>query len=184
MGGTGGKKNPLHLDRWELTKKKQALMKKVMIKAFEDIHQLVCTRSGIDVKASGATLSVILIEGETLYSANVGDSKAMLIWDSKFKYHQKNKQDQAPQANITILTATHQPSDPKEKLRIQRANGEIRIGRGQSQSATGDQSNLRIYFKKKDYPGISISRSIGDTDAHTLGVWEVPGKTTYTLTTQ
>jgi hypothetical protein len=41
----------------------------------------------------------------------------------------------------------------------------------------GETSNImRVYFKGKEAPGLAMSRSIGDTDAHTIGVIEQPGR--------
>jgi len=34
---------------------------------------------------------------------------------------------------------------------------------------------MRVYFKGKEGPGLAMSRSIGDTDAHSIGVIEKPG---------
>lgn len=42
---------------------------------------MVCTQREFDSKLSGSTLTAVLIEDETLYCANVGDSKAVLLWD-------------------------------------------------------------------------------------------------------
>lgn len=40
----------------------------------------------------------------------------------------------------------------------------------------GEKPVMRIYFKDMDTPGLAMSRSIGDTDAHSIGVIEIPGK--------
>ena len=34
---------------------------------------------------------------------------------------------------------------------------------------------MRVYFKGREGPGLAMSRSIGDTDAHSIGVIEKPG---------
>ena len=58
-------------------------MKKCLNDAFEEVHREVCASCEIDWRHSGSTLTVVLIEQDQLYCANVGDSKAILIWDVK-----------------------------------------------------------------------------------------------------
>jgi serine/threonine protein phosphatase PrpC len=58
-------------------------MKKCLTESFEQIHQQVCSSHDFDYAHSGSTLTVVLIEKDQLYCANVGDSKAILIWDVK-----------------------------------------------------------------------------------------------------
>ena len=41
--------------------------------------------------------------------------------------------------------------------------------------ATENSAINRVYFKGREAPGLAMSRSIGDTDAHTIGVIEKPG---------
>lgn len=121
-------------DRWEVSKRRAALMKKCLTDAFEEIHREVCANSEIDSHNSGSTLTVVIIESDQLYCANVGDSKAILIWDVKKAQNarasstDKNMRSGESQsgANITILTASHQPDAPKEKARISKYKGEIR----------------------------------------------------------
>jgi len=94
-------------------------MKKCLNDAFDEIHRELCSSSGIDVYHSGSTLTVVLIEQDQLYCANVGDSKAILIWDVKKTPIQYSGQklgtapdkvravDTQSGANITVLTAAH-----------------------------------------------------------------------------
>jgi serine/threonine protein phosphatase PrpC len=49
------------------------------------IHEALADES-FDFKHSGSTLTVVIIEGDYLYCANVGDSKAVLIWEQKKKF--------------------------------------------------------------------------------------------------
>jgi serine/threonine protein phosphatase PrpC len=88
-------------------------MKKCLTDAFEEIHREVCASSEIDSHNSGSTLTVVIVESDQLYCANVGDSKAILIWDvkkpqsGKAASPDKNMRSSESQsgANITILTA-------------------------------------------------------------------------------
>ena len=117
-----------------------------------------------------------MIDGETLYSANVGDSKAILIWDPKVKNYVNKNKEGSLNPNITVLTTNHSPDSKLEKLRIQKSKGDIRAAKTALQVLPKDQAVLRIYHKGKEYPGLAVSRSIGDQEAHSLGVIEKPGK--------
>jgi hypothetical protein len=94
-----------------------------------------------------------------------------LIWDARKRL---NEERSSSGSNITILTANHQPDIPKEKVRINRAKGEVRPAKSNG-IATENSAINRVYFKGREAPGLAMSRSIGDTDAHTIGVIEKPG---------
>lgn len=64
-------------------------MKGHLVKAFEDLNTVVCEWKEFDSTVSGAALTVVLVEGDTLYCANVGSLKALLIWEGKPKYFVK-----------------------------------------------------------------------------------------------
>jgi serine/threonine protein phosphatase PrpC len=147
------------------------MMRTSLTTAFEEIHSLVSHQTEFDCRASGATLTVLVIENETLYCANVGDSKAIMLWDHK-RHIQRGINESIPQANITELTTSHNPSIAKEKARIQRNKGDVRPAKGASIAKPGEMPVLRVYHKGKEQPGLAMTRSIGDLDAHTIGVIE------------
>jgi hypothetical protein len=73
----------------------------------------------------------------------------------------------------------------KEVRRILKYGGEIRSNamskspRGASSERLGGGNNgalNRVWMKGKDYPGLAISRSVGDQIAHNVGVSAEPGK--------
>lgn len=72
-------------NRWELKKRKQALIKKALATSFLDIHDSLV--AAIDCTVSGCTLTVVLVTDDgQVYTANVGDSLAMLVsFDKKLK---------------------------------------------------------------------------------------------------
>lgn len=147
-------------------------MKSCLTQAFIDVHLQVTENPDIDSHNSGSTLTCVIIEQEQLYCANVGDSRAILIWDNKKKL---NEDRSSSSSNITILTANHQPDIPKEKIRINRAKGDVRPAKSNGNGLNENSTINRVYFKGKEGPGLAMSRSIGDTDAHTIGVIEKPG---------
>ena len=77
-------------------------------------------------------------------------------------------------ANITILTATHQPDAPKEKARIAKYKGEVRAQKNGGTGMPGESNIMRVYARGKDGPGLAVSRSIGDAHGHEIGLTEKP----------
>ena len=106
---------------------------------------------------SGSTsLLIFLINSKNcnkIISANLGDSKIISISEDK---------------KIKELNIVHTPDNPDEKKRIINKGGVInRV----------DWSNigpLRIWYKNKKYPGLSITRSFGDFESDELGVISEP----------
>jgi hypothetical protein len=62
MASQSVKKNLLFADRWELSKRRAALMKKCLTDSFEELHREICMSSEIDWRQSGSTLTVIIVE--------------------------------------------------------------------------------------------------------------------------
>ena len=97
-----------------------------------------------------------------MYSANSGDSRGILVSFS-------------PQNGIKIesLTRDHKPDIPEEKERILRAGGRVHAYKGNEGENLGPE---RVWLGTEDSPGLAMSRSIGDGQAHSVGVISEPGK--------
>ena len=68
------------------------------------------------------------------------------------------------------LSIDQKPNDPEEKKRIESQNGEV-----DQYEEDGEKSGpFRVWAKGQVYPGIAMSRSIGDFVASTLGVIPEP----------
>ena len=104
----------------------------------------------IDASLSGSTSCIIFQLGHKLVISNVGDSRAILV---------KNNE-------VIPLSIDQKPSDEAEKKRIEKCGGEVKqlIEKGKP---TGP---FRVFKKGMDFPGIAMSRSVGDTYSTTLGV--------------
>lgn len=127
----------------------------------------------------------MLIDGDTLYCANVGDSKAILLWDTKKKNAYQQKEMAYANPEVITLTSTHNIEDPREKLRIIRNFGEVRCPSNREYDIYGiDTNNLRIYQKGMDVPGLLVSRVIGNELIHKNGVTEKPDIQTVKLNRQ
>ena len=129
--------------------------------AFENVHREVL-ESGYSCELSGTTALVVVVDGNKLISAHVGDSKAVLGKHVNGEYVAE------------ILTKDHKPNYIKERVRIEACGGEIkRLPRDIPD---------RIFKPGTGLPGLSLSRAIGDQAAHCLGVTHIPEVTSLTLT--
>ena len=136
---------------YRLKKKDNEIMKKAFRHAERDLEK----NSEIDANFSGTTCVMVLQVGEKLLCANVGDSRAILVKDNNV---------------IVPLSIDQKPNDPEEKKRIEESGGEI----SQFEEDGEKSGPFRVWKKGEAYPGIAMSRSIGDYIATTLGVIPVP----------
>ena len=130
-------------------------------------------RYEIDITNSGTTLCSGLIHGNILYLINVGDSRAIL----GTYYTRFNKW------KTTQLSTDHKPNNPNENKRIIAYKG--RVDRFKSQFGE-EYGPYRVFGRENDgtYPGLAVSRSIGDEDAKKLGVIFEPEVIKYELKKQ
>ena len=93
---------------------------------------------------------------ERLICANVGDSRAIIV--------------KGTNNDVTPLSIDQKPDDPIESQRIIENGGEI----SQFEEDGEKSGPFRVWKKGEVYPGIAMSRSIGDFIATTLGVIPEP----------
>ena len=134
----------------------------VLQQAFLKAHSLLNALSSgffidIDCTFSGTTGTLVLLREDQCFVANVGDSRAVLC------KHEKNV------CNALELTRDHKPVHEHEYQRIQLSGGEVR-------RLQGDIA-YRVFVKNKMYPGLAMSRAIGDTTGSIVGVIPVPDMT-------
>ena len=144
----------------ELIKNK---LEKNNYKAIKDLYKLIddglySKEIFFDINFSGSTCIIVFQIGKYIICSNVGDSRAILI---KENYE------------IVELSKDHKPEDENEKIRIKKMGGII----SQCNDLYDDGKEggpFRIWVKGCDYPGIAMSRSIGDKIAHDIGVISEP----------
>ena len=111
-----------------------------------------------DSNFSGSTCIIIFQIGNNIISSNVGDSRALLIKENK---------------EIIELSHDQKPDNENEKKRIEEMGGIV----SQCNDLYDDGKEggpFRIWMKGCDYPGIAMSRSIGDKISHSIGVINEP----------
>jgi serine/threonine protein phosphatase PrpC len=97
---------------------------------------------GINIQASGAAASVLLLEEQTVHLAFIGDCRIMIgSW---------NRHD----SRMIFATRDHKPDLPEEKSRLEAAGSEVR---------EVDPGSHRVYKQGSNFPGLTMSRSFGDS---------------------
>ena len=96
---------------------------------------------------SGSTCVVVFVIGKTIITANAGDSRAILVTNG----------------DIIPLSRDHKPNLKDEHERITLMNGRV-------ERVNPFCGPFRVWVKNQDYPGLAMSRSIGDFVAESIGV--------------
>ena len=97
---------------------------------------------------------MLLQIGTKLLCANVGDSRCIMVTDKE----------------IEPLSIDQKPNNQDEMDRIVKSGGEV----SQFEEDGIKSGPFRVWKKNEMYPGIAMSRSIGDLVATTLGVIPEP----------
>jgi len=130
--------------------------------AFPETHRLCIehqTDGHFDATLSGTTATLAMYRDSHIYIAHVGDSRAVLARHSNNEYQHKD------------LTNDHKPTVEEERKRIRAAGGQVR-------RLEGDIPH-RVFVNGKMYPGLAMTRSIGDTVGTSAGVTSMPDVTTW-----
>jgi len=129
-----------------------------LIEAFEQAHADVVAfalKEEWDITGSGTTGVAALWKGDKVWTANCGDSRCVTCALGK--------------KTVVHATRDHKADSPTEKQRIEASGGEVR-------SRTFDDGFVthRVYVKGEKYPGLAMTRSIGDDSAKSAGVIATP----------
>jgi serine/threonine protein phosphatase PrpC len=120
--------------------------------AIDEVNEKVL-HSRINSNFSGSTLVSVLILGDHLICANVGDSRAVIGNDLNNWFALEISKD-------------HKPNRKDESEKIVAAGGRI--------DTHENGGPLRIYFKDQNLPGLAMTRSIGDKISREIGLTAVP----------
>ena len=117
----------------------------------------------LDVKFSGSTLIVVLIRGNIVYCANVGDSRALLAR----QIVESAEQATSKKWMSIALSRDHKPDNKEESERIYKNGGRVEAYQDENGNPAGP---ARVWLKSQDLPGLAMSRSLGDAVAASVGV--------------
>ena len=145
--------------------------------------------SGVDCLASGTTAVFLLYCGNTLYFSSVGDSRGILATthppdvlaatqpprgdDKALLADIKRRRSVSPEIGLTAvqMTVDQKPEDPRELERITACGGVVMRLEDDNGKRVGP---YRVWKVENMYPGIAMSRSLGDKLAHDIGVISTP----------
>ena len=131
------------------------------------------TAPGVDPLVSGTTCVTCFFDGDVLYTANLGDSRAILAR----RVDGDGGGEGGPEAVESVaLSSDHKPNRRDEKERLLRSSA-VLITERQLRGSGGDEDKIYICREKHGdiIYGVMFTRSIGDLDAHAhLGVTEEP----------
>jgi serine/threonine protein phosphatase PrpC len=170
-------------------------------KAIEEVVTLAdkeLLSSKIDIKFSGSTAVVIVLKPDSIYIGSLGDSRAVLgtlpkddsesstmtslntgkaleaknfINSKKSKTKKSKTIFSSRTLNSVALTMDQKPNHEEELKRIRKAGGIVERVTNDKGQAIGP---YRIWRRRGNGPGLAMSRSMGDTVAHEIGVISTP----------
>ena len=131
-----------------------------------------------NVTRSGTTIVLVIQLEEHIICANTGDSRAIAIFD-------ENYEDNLVDSKIFPLSYDCKPELPNEMKRIISCGGVVERTEysddDEEEEDDDDPLPYRVWAKGEDYPGLAMSRSIGDMDAKKVGVIPNPQIVEYTI---
>ena len=155
----------------------EEIYQKLKFNEYEIINQIFLEtdnqlqKVNFDASESGCTCVLVIHIGSHIICANTGDSRAILILDS---LGENNINDfyEVP------LSYDYKPEMPEEKQRIELFGGVVEQLKNKNGEGVGP---YRVWSKEGGYPGLAMSRSIGDLVGKQLGVIPNPGILEYDL---
>ena len=150
--------------------KKQDEPKQIYLKLKENSYKIIANifldadvqiqKEKFDVNRSGTTCVIVIQLEEHIICANTGDSRAIMIYD-------QNNDDNLVNSKVFPLSYDCKPDLPNELKRIKACGGMVEKAYDPEIGETGP---YRVWAEGEDYPGLAMSRSIGDMDAKKCGV--------------
>ena len=123
------------------------------------------SKQNFDVSFSGSTCVLVIQIGKKILCANVGDSRAILVYNN----NSPNKKGQ----NTSVYNLSHdfKPDLPEEKKRIYKMGGVVEQMTDMNGMKAGPP---RVWGVGKSYPGLAMSRSLGDFKGKKYGIISLP----------
>ena len=136
---------------------------------FCQIDICLSLQKDFDTERSGCTCVLILQIGSKIICANIGDSRAILVYsNSQNLFNTK----------IFPLSLDSKPNLPSELKRIINCGGEVHKNINKKGEYVGP---MRVFARGKDFPGLAMSRSFGDFQSKQYGVISEPTFVEYCL---
>ena len=127
-----------------------------------NINKDIFNQNEFNVNYSGTTCNLLFQIGKYFICSNTGDSRCLLF---------KSSLIDKKRIEIENFSYDHKPILEKEKKRIEKLGGSVHQTIDFEGEFTGP---YRVWVKDEEYPGIAVSRSIGDNVAEKIGVISDP----------
>lgn len=146
------------------------------------IEKQVLADPNVDCSLSGSTGCVVVVSGDHVTIANVGDSRAVLVRAVQVPPVDADQPVQASSASSirllpAPLTIDHKPTMSSETRRILLAGGRVHAIKYDD----GVEGPVRVWCKDDDVPGLAMSRSLCDAIGKKAGITSTPDIYTYSL---
>ena len=135
---------------------------------FNNVNREMLKQNQFDYDLNGTTCTLVFQFMKYLVCANFGDSRGIIIFDDGTKANQ----------SIFPLTHFHKPNLPQESDRILFHGGRIDKLVDQYGNKIGPD---HIFKGNLTYPGLTITRSLGDFQAKDCGVISEPEINEYSI---
>ena len=131
--------------------------------------------TNFDIHFSGTTCVLVFRIGQKLICSNVGDSRAVLVNKNKIDLYSNKDLTKIDNSIYEFIEMSHdhKPENKEERERIEKLGGEVaqEFLEGNEDIPAGP---FRVWNKGCKYPGIAVSRSLGDKIAELIGVISDP----------
>jgi serine/threonine protein phosphatase PrpC len=135
---------------------------KIIKDIFSETDNYLSHQTQFDTNTSGTTCVLILQIGNKIICANSGDSRAILVY---------SPDNNSNNTQIFPLSLDSKPDLPSEEKRIINCGGEVHKRKNRKGNYVGP---MRVFAKGKNYPGLAMSRSLGDFKSKEYGVINEP----------
>lgn len=137
-----------------------AAIKEGYSKCHEDIV-LAATLAGFDVQISGCACTLVVRRASKIWLSHAGDSRVVV--------------GSLESPEVLEETSDHKPTNPEERTRLESCGSQV-----QTFIFENDVHISRVFVKGTDYPGLCMSRSLGDQCVKAHGVTADPDVIEYT----
>ena len=126
-----------------------------------------------DAYNSGCTCTLVIHIGNHIICSNVGDSKGIVAYDE-----QVGQDEELNYLETAELNLIYRPEVLEERNRILMSGGIVEKMKDEYGEPMGP---YRVWARGKNFPGLALSRSIGDLLGKNIGVIPDPGILEYDL---
>ncbi|CAK90038.1 unnamed protein product (macronuclear) [Paramecium tetraurelia] len=134
---------------------------------YQKVEQNLIEQTDFDVKNNGCSLLSLIVVNNTIYCANLGDSKAAFFYRKDFDPSGPKEIRKFVQKNLNFV---HDTNNSKEVQRILNKGGKI----DQAVYKGRKCGNLKVWVPKQNQPGVKLTRCFGNLIGKTVGISAEP----------